>query len=273
MGFTDFLGSFQAVVEGASSRLYQRLMKYAEHIDLYWYPGSGDDLSPLVLDVPGNPIGQRLLRMNADDAGRVSLLFMNDYSKRHEHFPEQSRLDWGGYRPGYRTLWDGYSTAAEFTGEREEYLGVSGIRFTLFSVKVHNAPDKPHYRGVNGDEYIVVFTECESERLLESVIIPYRLPVNTVALVRQGGLSGGRRYFWQYIHVPEMLVNHEHLLGPVSYWLIDAAGQSDKKPRAEALWDCDYVGGPVRWGWRPARIYARPETPYVREPRTMLTMN
>lgn len=266
MSFGDLLRNLRPRTPGQESRLLDLLTGACPSIDLFWYPGSGRDLTPLLFDVPNNPSGRRILRTNKPNEQRPVLLWMNDYSGEYEHFPPAETLG-REHVPRYSDLWGQYGTVARVGNLKEVYELDPGIPLTLFTVTLRNRPGGSHFRGDTGDEYLVVFSHCDSELLLEQAFIKYGITISTVALIRQGGFSGQRRSFSHYADVPIRIQEARQHVGQVDYWVIDAAGQEGRVPSAPALSDYEYVGGPLKWGWVPTRIFARADSAYVREPR------
>jgi hypothetical protein len=256
---------------------------------LYWYPGSGKDLSPLAFDVPGNPTGQRLLRLtDPQPLTNPTVLFMNDYRRELYDFPTDG-LVWTGYdddntkdlrsrtwgRSGHR-MWDRYDTHIVLLGPHEFYnyaYGPDGewsIPISLGrAIVTNNHPGtakRPHF----GDEYLLIFSCVESHTLFQEVILKFGLHIRALALIRQGGFSGQLHYD-QYTDLPAWVMAHaDQLGGPPEFIFADSQGQSEdrSKPMCSALSDYKYVGGPVNWGWAPCRAYARAGTPYNRQPKS-----
>lgn len=241
------------------------LREQAGDADVYWYPGSGRDLTPLMLDVPSNPSGRRVFRPGRTDASApAQVLWMNDPA-----FPEwlDNEPPGGGYTPGYWALWRHYRAHAEVGSRVETYSTAAGQVAHLFTVTVWNDCAGVHARPRDGDAYLVIYSPMESERLFREVFLPHRIRVTTVALIKQGGMSGQRPRFPQYIAVPEILQSHANELGPVDFYAIDGHGQVADRPLAPAIQDYWYAGGTLDWGWIPWRVFARPGVAYARELR------
>jgi hypothetical protein len=248
--------------------------------DIYWYPGSGTDLSPLILDVPNNPTGERLYRINDSDSDRKKpiLLWMNDYSSHQPTFPRpgpmgihysrgSAALKWEYFGDDKWRGWSRYDTKIEVSHHQERYLFRNQIAITLFTVTVRNQHQGPHTRPAHGDRYLVVYSNCASHELLQHVLLPYALRPRCVALIRQGGFSG-QLHYEQYIDLPSWLSERSSELGgPVDLYVIDAYGQDlhFKRPLCGAIAHYDYRGGPVPWGWPPCRAFGRPGLNYRRE--------
>ena len=267
MALVDFLDTLQPEDHGAGGHLLEALKSEASNADLFWYPGSGRDLTPLLLDVPANPTGVRLFRpRGALIDGRPRVLWMNDYASPPDELSCGQGMD-SEYEPEYGDIWTQYGGRARIHGDRECYESAAGIKVRLFLVTVWNDGEKAHDRGRDGDTYLVVFCPEESERILRNVLIAYEIRVAILALIKQGGLSGQRMRFQQYDHLPAMLMENRDAVGPLDYCCVDAYGQKDQLPEAEALASFRYVGGPIDWGWFPCRIFAREGLRYEREAR------
>lgn len=86
--WAEFIAGLKQLTNGKPV-LRNRLAAMKAAPMIYWYPGCGTDLSPLILDVPNNPTGQRLYRINAAAADQSApiVLWMNDYSAHQDGFP------------------------------------------------------------------------------------------------------------------------------------------------------------------------------------------
>ncbi len=298
--WSDFIRALEprlghrAIQLAGNSPLKDLLASMVQAPSLYWYPGSGKDLSPLAFDVPGNPTGQRLLRLTEPSPPKdPTVLFMNDYRSDLWDFPNDGYV-WTGYdddntkdlqtrtwgRSGHR-MWDRYDTHIVLLGPHEFYdytFGPEGewrIPIALGRAIVTNNHPGPAKRPHFGDEYLVIFSCVESHKLFQEVILKFGLHIRALALIRQGGFSGQLNYD-QYTDVPAWVMAHaDELGGPPEFVFADSQGQRDDgaKPLCPAMSDYEYVGGPVTWGWAPCRAYARPGTPYTRQPKTYLNGN
>lgn len=231
--------------------------------EIYWYPGSGNDMSPLLLDVPNNPTGRRLLRMGekANEKPTI-LLWMNDYAELFNDFPNKLSLN-KCIESNYSELWHRYNTRGVFGAYKEVYY-LGSKKFTLFSVNIRNADQGLHNRPPQGDNYIVLFSHFKSEDLLKDVFIKYKLRINTVALIKQGGFSG--QTFGHYENLPTRLKEQQNNIGLIDYWIIDSQGFSiEGGPVCKDLAEYECIGGPVPWGWRETRIYGRKSVQYERK--------
>jgi len=144
--------------------LLRRLSQFAQAPHIYWYPGCGTDLSPLILDVPNNPTGERLYRLNAPatDLSPPIVLWMNDYSQYQEGFPSAGKIQvryeavsrafrWQYSRDDHWRGWNRYGTRLEVNRHQERYLFENEIPITLFTVTVFNSHQGIHTRPVSGD--------------------------------------------------------------------------------------------------------------------------
>jgi hypothetical protein len=143
-------------------------------------------------------------------------------------------------------------------------LGFDGSRFgkdisiKLFTVTVKNRVDGMYQRHANGDEYLVCFSSCEAENLLDSVFIPLQMKIRAVALMRQGGLSCQRGDFGMYTSLPEKMEQLADVVGPVDFWLVDRHTYGDNGlPQAPSLKNRQPHGGSVNWGYGHARAFIR----------------
>jgi hypothetical protein len=259
--------------------LLDRLAKFTQAPHIYWYPGCGTDLSPLIFDVPNNPTGERLYRVNAKEHNNTApiILWMNDYSDYEQGFPlpgpinvhfshGTGALRWEYFGDDQWRGWNRYGTRLEVNRHQERYLFEAEIPLTLFTVTVYNSDQGIHARPLNGDRYLVIYSNCASHALLSKVLLPFGIRPRCVALIRQGGFSR-QLHYEQYIDLPASLTEREKELGgPVDLYVIDAYGQDlkFKRPLAEAIAHYDYRGGPVPWGWSPCRAFGRPELRYRR---------
>lgn len=266
MSFDELLGTLRPANSHQSQRLLQTLKTNANNAELFWYPGSGRDLTPLLLDVPNNPAGVRLFRTEGEaglNGQRPRILWMNDYPSRSTGFPDNEPRA-VQYQPEYRTIWNLYRGIGSIVAEQEMYEAECGITLKLFLVTIQNFGQGLHSRPSAGDTYLVIYTPAESEQLMKRVFIKFRIRVATVALIKQGGLSGQRRDFWQYMHLPRMLLAQSDAVGPLDFCCIDKYGQEDHEPEPfeKSLKSYRYAGGPIDWGWCPCRIFARDGVPY-----------
>jgi len=267
MNWTDFLSNLQPETSHQGSILLEKLSSFQTAPDIFWYPGSGRDLVPLLLDVPDNPTRRRLCRVNQEIQEKPFLYWMNDYCESLNDFPEDSLLG-QDLVPKYSELWKEYDAAVSVGKNRERYRFEENIIITLFTANVRNREQGIHDREKTGDEYLVCFSSCDSELLLEKIFAPYRFHLSIVALIAQGGFSGQRRDFNQYTDVPDRVAKLEKQIGAVDFWVIDLYGQNDEKmPTARSLREYEYIGGPLPWGWPPARLYGRPDIFYSHEKR------
>ncbi len=259
MSLKDILRNVRPADDQQERKLLARIIDNENDFLLHWYPGSGRDFTPLILDVPNNPIRKRLLRVNSGES-EDRILLMNDYSRSYEKFIYDDELN-GIIKSDYRELWDEYGAIA-FWGRRKEVYTFAEHIITLFTVVVKNSGQGIHDRPMYGDEYIVLFIHSKTEDLLP-IFSKYDIRVSVVFLIKQGGFSG--QTFGHYEKLAEKLKYWG--LGLGDYWVIDKCGVDDnKRPVCKELEQFVYVGGPMKWGWPPARIYGRGDD-YVRERR------
>jgi len=267
MDWTHFLKGLQPNTHYQGNALLARLSSFQTAPDVFWYPGSGRDLTPLLLDVPNNPIRRRLYRTDQECEGKPFLYWMNDYCGDLEDFPEVNLLG-NELVPEYGNLWNEYNSTVSIGEKKECYRFDRDVMITLFTANVKNREQGGHARKETGDEYLVCFSSCDSELLLRKIFQPYCCHLSIVALIRQGGFSGQRDGFGQYVDLPDRVTEFEEQVGKVDFWCIDSQGQNEELPIAPALQEYEYIGGPLPWGWRPARLYGRPGVFYSRERRS-----
>lgn len=268
MDWKNFLSKLQPETEHQGDTLLKKLSAFQTSPDIFWYPGSGQDLVPLLLDVPNNPTHRRLYRVNQEPEEKPLLYWMNDHSKSLSHFPEDGSLG-KELAPQYSGLWKEYNATVSISKNREHYRFDENIMITLFAANVSNREQGVHTRRDTGDEYLVCFSYCDSELLLEKIFAPYSLHLSIIALIKQGGFSGQREDFDQYVDLPNKVTKLKKQVGIVDFWCIDLYGQNNEKmPIARSLREYKYIGGPLPWGWPPARLYGRPGISYSRETRT-----
>lgn len=262
--------------------LLNQISRFDRPPNIYWYPGCGTDLSPVILDVPNNPTGRRLFRLNnaLNKKDIPIILWMNDYSSYQTGFPASGlihvhyshgsgALRWDYFGDDRWRGWNRYETRLEVSRHRERYIFGNEIPITLFSVTVQNSNQGIHTRPLQGDRYLVIYSNCASHELISRVLSPYAIRPVCVALIRQGGFSG-QLHYEQYIDLPIWLCEREKELGgPVDLYVIDAYGQDlkFKRPLSRAIAHYDYRGGPIPWGWSPCRAFGRPGLAYRREHR------
>jgi len=140
----------QALDAQQGDSLLEQLASFDQPLDAFWYPGSGDDLTPLMLDVPNNPAGRRLLRLNGKPQSNPVLFWMNDYSEDYQHFPGDDLLG-RHWKSCYPELWEEYQARAVFGRQRERYRLNQDIVITLFTVTVYNQDQGAHDRDAGGE--------------------------------------------------------------------------------------------------------------------------
>lgn len=283
----EFIAGLVPIYQDARHSLKDLLESLTVSPSVYWYPGSGDDFRPLVLDVPNNAVGRRLFRTTCPDLHKDPVVFwMNDYSNYYADFPryetqssetpypnrwlseerkarEEHQWDqWFG--------WGRYESKLAIAERVERYVFRERLPVTLFTVNVKNRDQREHDRPEGGDTYLGIFSNVPSHVLFEEAILPMRLNVSCVLLSKQGGFAGEIFHYNQYEEIPALLRTFEPELGPVDLFLIDMNGQDEetKTPRFDSIKDYQYVGGPVRLGWQPCRAYARPGLRYQLKKKT-----
>lgn len=258
MDWKDFLNNLKPETNHQGSLLLESLSSLQTIPDIFWYPGSGKDLVPLLLDVPNNPTHERLYRINQESNEKPLLFWMNDYSDYLKDFPEDNLLG-QELVTQYDELWKAYDATATIGKNRERYRIINrNVKITLFTVNIRHQVKGIHAREETSDEYLVCFSSCDSELLLENVFVSYSFHLSVVALIKQGGFSCQRENLDQYKDLPDRVAKFKEKIGLVDFWITDSRGQSGKEPAAHVLREYEYIGGILRWGWSPARLYGRP---------------
>jgi hypothetical protein len=203
------------------------------------------------------------------------LFWMNDRSSYSKDFPNNNLLG-REIVPSYSKLWNSYGSRLTIGNSKECYSFEGNIQITLFTANVRNKEQGVHSRVKSGDTYLICISYCDSELLLEKVFSSYGLHLYMIALIKQGGFSGQRQNFQHYTDLPEKVTQLEKQIGKVDFWVIDEYGQNryrfelghnKKMPIARSLRDYEYIGGPLRWGWPPARLFGKPGVEYSPEKR------
>lgn len=196
---------------------------------IYWYPGSGCDLVPLLLDVPDNPTGCRLYPLRGpDQRGRI-ILWMNDYAEWNQEFPTVGEFKADDFN---KSLWERFSARAEIQNVFRFVIQPSKnssepVPLSIFHVRVQSDTAVWHDRQQDGDLYTVLYSAAESEHLLATVFSPHQLDIQIVALVRQGGFSCQRAHFEprstfeQYRDIPRLLRQHQNTVGAPKHFILD----------------------------------------------------
>ena len=254
MIWKDFFNNLQPKPDSERNRLLNIILKLETVPDICWYPGSGCDLTPLLLDVPKNPTGRRLFTVGNNHTEKPIMLWMNDYSGEFQNFPDNTTLGKKIRTSYYRQLWGEHHACVTLGKIKEEYR-FKNQRITLFTATVKNRKQGKHLRPESGDEYLVCFSNSESEQLFKTIFRKYCFHICAVMLIKQAGFSGQKYDFEQYEALPEMITKYSEDVGMVDYCVIDERGQSDEKPVAEVLSDYSSVGGAENWGYGSARLY------------------
>jgi hypothetical protein len=281
--WAEFVDGLIPIGDDVGTSLKSLLAQLRRPPSVYWYPGSGDDLRPLVLDVPNNALGRRLFRTSSPDLeGDPVIFWMNDYYHSYAAFPnlgaEASEVPYPpAWLPEEERLplvhrwdqwfgWGRYESTLKIAEQVERYVFRDRLPITLFTVNVKNIDQGKNNRPAEGDTYLVVFSNVPSHVLFEEAILPLRLNVTCVLLAKQGGFAGEICNYNQYEQIPTLVRAFEPELGPVDLYLIDMSGQDDhRRPRFEVIQDYEYVGGPVPLGWSPCRAFGRPGLRYELE--------
>ena len=276
--------AWQAFVEGLipktsgqSSELKDSLRRLKKKPSIYWYPGSGTDFKPLILDAPNNPTGRRLFRLNEPDFTEDPILFwMNDHSSYLSAEPTKRafkvRDNWPWYidKPdvddGHYDGWGMYGSELSIAEQREDYLFNESVPVVLFTVNIKNKNQASRNRPPDGDKYLVIFSNTPSHVLFEEVIFPCRINVVCTLLAKQGGFSSQIKPFEQYRDIPKILRKCESELGPVDLYLLDDQAHDDetRRPNSPYIRDYDCLGARMRIGWEPCRAFGRPGLLYYR---------
>lgn len=246
--WSHFLQTLRASAEGSDTTLLDRLSEATRGVsaDVYWYPGSGEDLMPMVFDTPHNPMGRRLFRLNADPRERpVTLLWMTDHADWLSDFPS-NRLGTPFHPNDYHEMNSPpmENTEIIFGQTLERYRFSPEVPITLFTVTVRNRNQGIHSRPHSGDCYLVLYSACPSHILFEQIFLAYRWCPVCVALIRQGGFSMQHENYGHYQDLPRFFRSHHRQFKKlVETYIIDAEWNM---PRDLA----DYVkfAGPVTWG-------------------------
>lgn len=162
-----------------------------------WYPGSGEDFTPLLFASADAPDECRLGRFltGRSSQGEANLVvWMNDLNEKLSGFPEQDR----------------YQIKRSEQGEtvRVEKVG-------RFDIPLASPPDGPPGNHLSltvfqatvgqGAPVTVLFSSAESRTLLECVLLPYAVPTKIVAIINQSSFGAGRPDFNHYTDLPKML--------------------------------------------------------------------
>lgn len=162
-----------------------------------WYPGSGEDFTPLLFASADAPDECRLGRFltGRSSQGEANLVvWMNDLNEKLSGFPEQDR----------------YQIKRSEQGETVKVEKVG-----RFDIPLASPPDGPPGNHLSltvfqatvgqGAPVTVLFSSAESRTLLECVLLPYAVPVKIVAIVNQSSFGLGRHGFDHYKDLPQIL--------------------------------------------------------------------
>ncbi len=203
--------------------------------DLLFYPGSGHDLTPIVLSIPGRAQswGRR-----GDRDGSL-LLWMNDVDQSYAAWPEDGKNHKTG--DDRLTLWDRHSASAVVHGPVSRYeLGPEKTPLAVFKVM---------RRSDHGERlHTVLFSRVDSRQLVADVILRHELRVRCCMLIRQGGFSRQLPGFQQYQEIPRLLERHARQIGPVASYLVDNREEiPGYRRRPHPRFD--------DWGWQPVELW------------------
>lgn len=276
LSWADFIEGLIPRRDGQSTELKDQLARFTKKPAIYWYPGSGMDFKPLILDTPNNPTGRRLFRLSDPDHSADPILFwMNDHGSYLATEPQSKTVkadfswsdddDYLFSENRQYERWGKYGASLDIAQRREDYLFRNVTPVTLFTVTVRNENQESKNRPAAGDTYLMLFSQTASHALFEELIFPLRLNVVCTILAAQGGFSGQLRGFEQYRDIPKLLRKCEDELGPVDIYLLDDQAHDGvtKRPNSPYIRHYDYIGGPVRIGWYPCRAFGRPGLSYA----------
>ena len=225
---------------------------------VYWYSGSGDDLVPLVLDMPQNPTGRRLFPQRGTKQGKPLLLWMNDYQNSLAGFPykNQFNIDLGNVQATVEIEQSPCRFVIPVKGLPQTFKRKRAIPLTLFQVRVKNKPPKKgmpgrYVRSLEGDIYTVFYSPVESEILLRSVFAAHEISVEVVAIIKQEGHfdRGGLPFSKQnksYQIIPKLMQECADQIGKVQAYLVDkdcTISGYEIKPHSPQIpdWGCGVV--------------------------------
>ncbi len=191
---------------------------------VYWYPGAGLDLTPLALDLPDNPTGERLFPLSGQEQKRGIILWLNDYADWCN--VEQPAFDFGFSKDEIHgelgAALDGVEPVGSFSLATTDYQTgqQANVPVAFFTACIRGGYNL-HRRPESGDRYCFAFSAVESEALLRQVFVPNKIQIRVVALIRQGGFSMQRPDFKQYRDLPGILRKNKAAVGRVKAFLVD----------------------------------------------------
>lgn len=206
---------------------------------VYWYPGSGCDLTPLVLDQSQALLYPRLFRTGQRNSPDNLILWMNDYAKNFAKGPDQFAKEYCNNSRAYGFDLKHFDPHIEIHSIRRGHLvnrcghlvwqfrrevPASEIPIYVFQASVEtdghkgNPPQKA--------TYTVAFSPVESGFLFRNVFLPFAIQIRAVALVRLSddnwdllpGRPGQIDYYRDY---PELLQQSKSVVGDVETFFID----------------------------------------------------
>ena len=236
-----------------SSTLWNHLKAINGKPSVYWYPGSGSDVNPIIYGDSDDPLSRRLLRIdNSASIENPILFWMNDLHDLFERLEtSKDSEDDSAYAPTY--------VLAE---KREDYVFNKVVPITLFSLRMQPRYKKNKFDAQNYEsEYLVLFSNVPSHVLFAEVIFPIRLNVACVLLAAQGGFSGQLFGFEQYRDIPKILSLTESELGPVDVYFLDKFAHDNilLRPISPYISRYEQLESSLPCGWLPCRAFIRPE--------------
>lgn len=212
---------------------------------IYWYPGSGDDLVPVLLDRPDNFTGRRLWNGSSISTNDV-VLWMNDYSDCEPWFLQPT--DQYVVPESYQEIWK------RFHG-KIRIESVTQFNFDVFgSDAKHWLIQASISRRLYGASRVVfIFSKIESEHLIKYVFLKLGFTIHCIALISQAGF-GQREGRQQYSFIPKLIERalHYGFELPSAY----IADQQFKTPLGYSL-DKDHLVE----GWGHGAAYWIPKHP------------
>jgi len=290
LGFTwgDFLRDLKPT-GNQGSELRDLLLELGGAPPIFWFPGSGIDLKPAILDAQVPLFSKHLLTKKAEPG--CPLLLMNDYNvfldpfldsdnrsalrerpyytwEQHPNLFEviesENELSWLNvkyrWRPSSQGVEpDNYLLAADLKlGKQvEHYLHNEVIPISILTLDVKERAIREQQIKDWSKQYLLMFSSAPSHQLFQELIFPIKAHISAVLLAEQGGFSQQIRGFEQYRDVPNLLGMTEEELGQVETFILDA--QAFDRHTGEAL--SSYLGSYEKqdtrlpFGWKPCRYY------------------
>ncbi len=213
-----------------------------------WYPGSGQDFTPLLYAQPDASKRSRLApfisELNLQGPSNF-VLWMSDFNEALFGFPdaEEFRIKPRGSQPEKTVKIEqvgrfAIPVASQIKG-RLIHIPLAIFRATVGS----------------GVSSTVLYSAAESETLLRHVFIRHKIPIRVVAIVKQAGFSGQRSSFNHYRDLPQML--NKRMNQKVKAYLVD---RPENDNSFEATGYCDHGLWDQNWGHGSTHLW-RPEPP------------